>query len=240
MKSNNKISKRELFVKFSGPILFSVFFALLCVGIFKFLPEDAPINSEYVVSNKQDNSDEEEWQKSILVNPSDYHVKVVEHKTQKTDAGLELYRSALSKSSVIWFYNQITGNQDVTLAILTAADANDIPLSLAFALAYTESRYKVTAVNSNTNKSIDRGLFQLNNRSFPQLKEEEFQKEEFHIEDLENPNKDFYVKLNAKNDIIELYDSSTDRLIETISGTELGELVKKLNMASGIFVNKRV
>ena len=44
----------------------------------------------------------------------------------------------------------------------------------------------------------------------------------------------------SEDDIIELYDSSTDRLIETISGTELGELVKKLNMASGIFVNKKV
>ena len=64
--------------------------------------------------------------------------------------------------------------------------------------------------------------------------------EEFHIEDLENPNKDFYVKLNSKNDIIELYDSATDRLIETISGNELQELVNKLNMASGIFVNKKV
>ena len=64
--------------------------------------------------------------------------------------------------------------------------------------------------------------------------------EDFHIEDLENPNKDFYVKLNSKNDIIELYDSATDRLIETISGNELQELVNKLNMASGIFVNKKV
>ena len=64
--------------------------------------------------------------------------------------------------------------------------------------------------------------------------------EDFHIEDLENPNKDFYVKLNIKNDIIELYDSATDRLIETISGNELQELVLKLNMASGIFVNKKV
>lgn len=60
------------------------------------------------------------------------------------------------------------------------------------------------------------------------------------IEDIENPNKDFYVKLNAKDDIIELYDSTTNRLIETISGNELGELVQKLNMASGIFVNKKV
>lgn len=60
------------------------------------------------------------------------------------------------------------------------------------------------------------------------------------IEDIENPNKDFYVKLNVKDDIIELYDSATNRLIETISGNELGELVQKLNMASGIFVNKKV
>lgn len=69
--------------------------------------------------------------------------------------------------------------------------------------------------------------------------EEEFN-EEFNIEDLENPNKDFYVKLNSKDDIIELYDSSSDKLIETISGDELQELVKRLNMASGIFVNKKV
>ena len=56
--------------------------------------------------------------------------------------------------------------------------------------------------------------------------ENEFEREEFDIEELENPNKDFYVKLNAKDDIIELYDSATDRLIETISGNELRELVK--------------
>ena len=70
--------------------------------------------------------------------------------------------------------------------------------------------------------------------------ENEFEREEFDIEELENPNKDFYVKLNAKDDIIELYDSSTDRLVETISGNELRELVTKLNMASGIFINKKV
>ena len=69
--------------------------------------------------------------------------------------------------------------------------------------------------------------------------EEEFN-EEFNIEDLDNPNKDFYVKLNSKDDIIELYESSSDKLIETISGDELQKLVKRLNMASGIFVNKKV
>ena len=73
-----------------------------------------------------------------------------------------------------------------------------------------------------------------------QESENEEVEEDFDIEDLENPNKDFYVKLNSKDDIIELYDSASDRLIETISGSELTELVKKLNMASGIFVNKKV
>ena len=65
-------------------------------------------------------------------------------------------------------------------------------------------------------------------------------KEDFNIEELDNPNKDFYVKLNAKDDIIELYESSSDKLIETISGSELQEMVKRLNMVSGIFVNKKV
>ena len=64
--------------------------------------------------------------------------------------------------------------------------------------------------------------------------------EEISAEDIENSDKEFYVKLNVKDDIIELYDSTNERLIETISGDELGELVQKLNMASGIFVNKKV
>ncbi len=70
--------------------------------------------------------------------------------------------------------------------------------------------------------------------------EEEEELEETDINLIENPNKDFYVKLNVKDDIIELYDSATNKLIETISGNELGELIQKLNMASGIFVNKKV
>ncbi len=70
--------------------------------------------------------------------------------------------------------------------------------------------------------------------------EELLEEDESDIEDIENPNKDFYVKLNVKDDIIELYDSATNKLIETISGNELGELIQKLNMASGIFVNKKV
>ena len=92
----------------------------------------------------------------------------------KGDEGLALYRQPSSRSAVEWFYMHVTGNKDISLAILEEAEKNNIPLSLAFALAYTESRYKINAVNKNKNASIDRGLFQLNNRSFPQLNEEEF------------------------------------------------------------------
>ncbi len=84
-------------------------------------------------------------------------------------------------------------------------------------------------------ETFEDGLVEENSAEEPPLAEEEITPE-----DIENPNKDFYVKLNAKDDIIELYDSSTDRLIETISGNELRQLVCKLNMASGIFVNKKV
>ena len=90
------------------------------------------------------------------------------------DDGLSLYRQPNSRAAVEWFYLHVTGNRETAMAILEEAEKNDIPLSLAFALAYTESHYNVNAVNKNRNSSIDRGLFQLNNRSFPQLKEEDF------------------------------------------------------------------
>jgi len=91
-----------------------------------------------------------------------------------TDIGLVLYRQPLSKAAVEWFYYQITGNKTVTQAILSEAEKNDIPLSLAFALAYTESNYNIKAINRNSNNTIDRGLFQLNSNSFPALSETEF------------------------------------------------------------------
>lgn len=90
------------------------------------------------------------------------------------DPGLEFYRALPTRTAVEWFYTNVTGDMDVALAILQEADKNNIPLSLAFSLAYTESRYKPRAINKNTNASIDRGVFQLNNKSFPALVEADF------------------------------------------------------------------
>lgn len=95
-------------------------------------------------------------------------------KAGSVDKGLQLYRNPSTRAAVEWFYLRVTGNRDVTMAVLNAADREDIPLDLAFALCHTESRFNRYAYNLNANGSIDRGLFQLNDRTFPRLDESDF------------------------------------------------------------------
>ena len=109
-----------------------------------------------------------------LVFPEFFTEVSLERLAEESDAGLALYRQPLSRSAVEWFYFQICGDRDVTQAILSEADKNDIPLSLAFSLAHTESNYNTNAVNKNSNTTVDRGLFQLNSNSFPALTEADF------------------------------------------------------------------
>lgn len=97
-----------------------------------------------------------------------------DEKDGQIDKGLQLYRNPSTRAAVEWFYLRVTGNRDVTMAVLDAANREDIPLSLAFALCHTESRFNRYAYNVNANGSIDRGLFQLNDRTFPRLSESEF------------------------------------------------------------------
>lgn len=90
------------------------------------------------------------------------------------DVGLALYRDLTTRPSVEWFYARVTGSRAVAQAILAECDKNEIAPSLAFSLAYMESRYDAKAVNTNKNKSIDRGLFQLNSNTFAKLSEADF------------------------------------------------------------------
>lgn len=102
----------------------------------------------------------------------------------------------------------------------------------------TNSSRQVQGVNTNSRRVREREEGEENQKKKEQkdeqeevfedgLTEEEPEIEEAPlIEDIENPNKDFYVKLNAKDDIIELYDSATNRLIETIPETNSGNWYK--------------
>ncbi len=93
--------------------------------------------------------------------------------TANGDPGLALYRDPRSRGLVESFYFQVAGDARVGSIILEAASAYDIPLPLAFALAWGESQFNVLAFNRNP-QSVDRGLFQLNSRSFPRMRVDDF------------------------------------------------------------------
>jgi len=89
---------------------------------------------------------------------------------ERQDFILELYRNPLSRERVINFFTGVCGSREIAEVILFNAETYDIPPALAVALAWEESRFDPNAVNTrNRDQSIDRGLFQLNDRSFPRL-----------------------------------------------------------------------
>ena len=92
---------------------------------------------------------------------------------ESEDAGLFLYRKPKTKDLVIDFYSRITGSRDIALPIINYSEKNNIPLPLSFSLVWMESKYNPKAVNRNAH-SIDRGLFQLNSKSFYFLKVKDF------------------------------------------------------------------
>ena len=64
---------------------------------------------------------------------------------------------------IIEFYTLFTKDARISRQIITDALYFKMPINLAFALCWNESRFYPKAYNSNKNGTIDRGLFQLNN-----------------------------------------------------------------------------
>ncbi|MDR2758868.1 MAG: transglycosylase SLT domain-containing protein [Spirochaetaceae bacterium] len=94
---------------------------------------------------------------------------------KRRDIILEAYRDPVFKDDVIAFFSLVADSRVLASIILAQAEAYNISPALAFALCKEESQYTARAVSKqNVNGSIDRGLFQLNNLSFPQLKEADF------------------------------------------------------------------
>nr|AGS53333.1 hypothetical protein [uncultured bacterium contig00014] len=92
-----------------------------------------------------------------------------------SDHILELYRQPETRNCVIEFFSGICGSPEIAEIILTSTDSFNISPSLVFALCWEESHFDPQAVNNaNRNGSVDRGLFQLNNLSFPKLETSAF------------------------------------------------------------------
>lgn len=166
---------------FAGPLTFIIMLFITALSVGFFLPQTVETGSTAEqIRTEQTWLSEGDADPLLLgkpienaLNPANLHTEI-NNKGKETDSGLEFYRQLITRNAVIEFYENITGNRDVALAILEYADIYDIPLSLAFSLAFNESRYKVRAVNGNSNASVDRGLFQLNSESFPGFTEDDF------------------------------------------------------------------
>lgn len=157
-----------------GAFALSCIFLSVCLGVHFRIPSEPP---KECLPESNFNSYTSLFDFDVLNESSaeaELKTEYIDDFSSKDDRGLALYRQPKTRPAVEWFYTHVTGSREVSLAILENADKNDIPLSMAFALAYGESNYKPTAVNKNGNDTIDRGLFQLNNASFPRLSEEEF------------------------------------------------------------------
>jgi hypothetical protein len=89
---------------------------------------------------------------------------------ERPDLILEQYRDPATRRQVVEFFGELCASAEIAEIILANAHLFDIAPSVAFALAWEESRFNPRAVNTgNRDGSIDRGLFQLNNYSFPRL-----------------------------------------------------------------------
>ena len=65
--------------------------------------------------------------------------------------------------------------------------------------------------------------------------------EEGHLEyDPENAKQKYNVKLNNKTQLIELIDTESGKIVETITPTDLIKVVSKLNSTLGILVNRKI
>jgi len=93
----------------------------------------------------------------------------------KNDPVLAYFRDPEYREWVTGFFTALCSNREIAQAILDNTDEFDVPPALAFALSWEESRFNPRAINrQNRDGSVDRGLFQLNNRSFPDLESAAF------------------------------------------------------------------
>ncbi|MDD5929313.1 MAG: transglycosylase SLT domain-containing protein [Spirochaetales bacterium] len=168
----NKSESSSLSSSYIMTSILILFLLAIALGIYILLPNNSNTvtpEQNAIITQIIEETEEEEF-----TFPEFFSEVSLERLADESDTGLALYRQPLSRSAVEWFYFQICGDRDVAQAILVEADNNDIPLSLAFSLAHTESNYNTNAVNKNSNTTVDRGLFQLNSNSFPALSEADF------------------------------------------------------------------
>lgn len=83
---------------------------------------------------------------------------------------------------IFTFYKNIIGDQKITYFVLKYAKENHLEPSLLTAVIKTESNFNTQAISYNVNGSIDRGLCQLNDLTFPEIHPDAFFDPEINIQ----------------------------------------------------------
>jgi soluble lytic murein transglycosylase-like protein len=168
MKDNthSHFVKMELAVPvFLGALIALLFCALLAVKAASGLAGGTPENQELAADQMEDEPESEITMARFFTTAAPESQDIIQ----------ELYRETATRSWVIQFFAELCGSSEIATVILINADMFNIAPALAFALGWEESRFNPRAVNNrNRDESIDRGLFQLNNRSFPDLETHAF------------------------------------------------------------------
>lgn len=87
---------------------------------------------------------------------------------KSSDVVLTMYRDERLKPLVVGYFSKLTESRSIAETVLEICSEKDIPPTLAFAIAWNESHFNPKAINYNRS-SVDRGLFQLNSRTFAEL-----------------------------------------------------------------------
>lgn len=126
----------------------TILFALIVIMIFKTAPTKTVLHQNITYLH-----DVYQFQKATQEDINKYFVRLdINKKIQE-----------LGVSRVVSFFNQYTHNSVVSITIIQEAIKHQIPVNIAFSLAWRESRFDIDIVSSkNHNGSRDWGLFQLN------------------------------------------------------------------------------
>jgi hypothetical protein len=92
---------------------------------------------------------------------------------ERRDPIAPYYVDPVTRDSTLQFFSSLTHSDTVARVILDNSQKFGVRPSLAFALALEESEFRVDAFNKNGD-SVDRGLFQLNSKSYPGLTMKDF------------------------------------------------------------------
>ncbi len=79
------------------------------------------------------------------------------------------------------YYAGVIENEDIARLAIAYSEKEGIETSLLVALMKTESNFNPNAINYNYNGSVDRGICQLNSKTFPDLSKQDFYDPETNI-----------------------------------------------------------